>query len=175
MATAGVGDDIEDVCSRCGEGWHVVMAKLGERIAKVVCKRCGSQHNYRASDTTPAPAAAASATTATGGAPRRIVRRRAARVAAAAPVTPPPPFDPSVPPRGYSAKDSYRPGERIDHPAFGMGVVAGSPGPGKVDVAFPTGQRTLACAREGDLLSRPETGQQTVQYADRPPAKASGG
>ena len=50
MPTPGVGDDIEDVCSRCGDTWHVVMAKVGDRIAKVVCKRCGGQHGYRGPD-----------------------------------------------------------------------------------------------------------------------------
>jgi len=29
------------MCGRCGQVWHVVMAKMGDRIAKVVCKRCG--------------------------------------------------------------------------------------------------------------------------------------
>ena len=41
MPTPGVGEDIEALCGRCGQVWHVVMAKMGDRIAKVVCKRCG--------------------------------------------------------------------------------------------------------------------------------------
>ena len=53
MATPSVGSDIEDVCARCGENWHVVMAMVKEKIAKVVCKRCGSQHNYRGPDAAP--------------------------------------------------------------------------------------------------------------------------
>jgi len=44
MATPSVGEDIEALCGRCGQVWHVVMAKMGERIAKVVCKRCGGHH-----------------------------------------------------------------------------------------------------------------------------------
>ena len=47
MATPGVGQDIEAMCGRCGQVWHVVMAKMGDRIAKVVCKRCGGHHRYR--------------------------------------------------------------------------------------------------------------------------------
>src|SRR2546430_2166025 len=72
---------------------------------------------------------------------------------AAAPAAPE--FDPSKPPRAYSAQGTYLPGERIVHPSFGTGVVAGSPGPGKVDVVFPTGARTLACAKAASTLERP--------------------
>jgi hypothetical protein len=43
MSTPGVGEDIEDICTRCGDTWHVVMAKVGDRVAKVVCKLCGGQ------------------------------------------------------------------------------------------------------------------------------------
>ena len=46
MAPA-VGQDIEALCGRCGQVWHVVMAMMGDRIAKVVCKRCGGHHRYR--------------------------------------------------------------------------------------------------------------------------------
>src|SRR5437660_1773789 len=48
MATPAVGEDIEALCGRCGQVWHVVMAKMGDRIAKVVCKRCGGHHGRRA-------------------------------------------------------------------------------------------------------------------------------
>ena len=50
MATPGVGQDIDALCGKCGQVWHVVMAKMGDRIAKVVCKRCGGQHRYRNED-----------------------------------------------------------------------------------------------------------------------------
>jgi hypothetical protein len=66
-----------------------------------------------------------------------------------------PTFDPNKPPRGYSPKDAYRLGERLVHPSFGTGVVAGSPGPGKVEVHFPSGERTLACAKDTSTLERP--------------------
>ena len=35
MATQAVGEDIEALCGKCGQVWHVVMAKVGTRIAKV--------------------------------------------------------------------------------------------------------------------------------------------
>jgi hypothetical protein len=145
MATPGVGEDIEDICTRCGDTWHVVMAKIGDRVAKVVCKLCGSQHNYRGEKNAPP---------ATKNDWGRARRRRASRPAlAAAPV--PATFDPSKPPRGYSPKEVYHPGERVIHGTFGVGVVASAPGPGKVEVQFPGGARTLACAKTDARLERP--------------------
>ena len=162
MATPGVGQDIEDICTRCGDTWHVVMAKLGERVMKVVCKLCGSQHNYRGENN----GAPASSTSGSWGASRR--RRTTKRAV----VTPPPAptFDPSKPPRAYSPQASFAVGERIVHPSFGTGVVAGTPGPGKVDVVFPAGAKTLACAKTVSTLER-HVAASNVPIADRPPER----
>ena len=158
MATPGVGEDIEDICTRCGDTWHVVMAKLGDRVAKVVCKLCGSQHNYRGEK----PAAVPGAPSTWG----RTRRRRSSRVQVApAPATAI--FDPTKPPRGYSTKDAYLPGERVIHVTFGVGVVAAVPGPGKVDVQFPGGARTLACAKAASTLERP-VAVQSLAVPDSP-------
>ncbi len=164
-----IGDDIEDVCSRCGDTWHVIMAKIGERIAKVVCKRCGSQHNYRAGDSS-VPAQTPSSAKNAG---RRVFRRKPTRQSNAQSGNPPPPFDPSKPPRTYNHKEAYQPGERVDHPAFGVGVVSDNPGPGKLEVAFPTGHRTLACAKATSTLERPVA--VAVPISDRPPDGRSRG
>lgn len=163
MATAGVGQDIEDICTRCGDTWHVVVAKVGERVIKVVCKLCGSQHNYRGENT---GAAGASSTSGSWGASRR--RRTTKR---SVPTPPPAPtFDPSKPPRAYSAQGSFVAGERIVHPSFGTGVVAGTPGPGKIDVVFPAGARTLACSKAVSTLER-HVAASNVPIADRPPER----
>jgi hypothetical protein len=167
MATPGVGQDIEDICTRCGDTWHVVMAKVGERVAKVVCKLCGSQHNYRGESN--GAAATGSSSGSWGGARRRKTLKRTTPAAPAAPA-----FDPAKPPRAYAAQGSYAAGERIIHPSFGTGVVAGSPGPGKVDVVFPAGARTLACAKAASTLERPIAAS-NVPIADRPPGRADDG
>src|SRR5207245_1785873 len=82
MATPGVGQDIEDICTRCGDTWHVVMAKVGERVVKVVCKLCGSQHNYRG-ESNGAAAGSSSSSSSWGGARRRRTAKRAAPAAPA--------------------------------------------------------------------------------------------
>lgn len=158
MATPAVGEDIEDTCGRCGDTWHVVMAKMGERVVKVVCKRCGTQHNYRGNQNP--------VETKGGSGARRRTSTRRPSIADAAPVIPA--FDPDKPPRPYSARDSYAPGERVAHPSFGVGVVSGSPGPGKVDVVFSTGVRVLASAKETSTLERP-VHVKNVPISDRPP------
>ena len=152
MATPAVGEDIEALCGRCGQVWHVVMAKMGDRIAKVVCKRCGGHHGYRTREADGAEAAAPAASR--DG--KRVGRRgatRGARREAPPPLIPP--FDPTsrrarTPPRRASA-----PASALTHPAFGTGVVTGTPGPGSVEIAFPAGVRVLACAKAVSTLERP--------------------
>lgn len=166
MATEAVGEDIEALCGKCGTVWHVVMAKMGDKIAKVVCKRCGGHHLYRTEQSVEARA------TAAAGAGRGTTTRARSRVRTPtpAPQTPIPAFDPNKPPRTYAASQSYAPGERVTHPTFGGGVVTGSPGPGKVEIAFPAGRRVLASAKAVSTLERPSFVSH-VPIADRPPGK----
>jgi hypothetical protein len=167
MATQAVGEDIEALCGKCGEVWHVVMAKMGDRIAKVVCKRCNGQHLYRTTASVAAAALAAESGTRSGT--RRVLRSRTAEAPAALPL---PAFDPSKPPRAYAPAEAFGTGERVAHPKFGIGVVTGAPGPGKVEIAFPSGRRVLASARVASTLERPTLARH-VPIADRPPEKAS--
>jgi hypothetical protein len=159
MSTPAVGEDIEALCGRCGQVWHVVMAKMGDRIAKVVCKRCGGHHRYRTESDDSAEAPASDGR-------RSGVARRAVRPPPAPPIAIPP-FDPDKPPRPYAARDTYGAGDRVSHPSFGTGVVTGSPGPGKVEIAFPAGMRVLACAKAASTLARPVAVD--VPISDRPP------
>lgn len=139
--SAGVGADIESICTKCGDVWHVVVAKVGERIAKVQCKQCQSFHRYKPP-----------------GGPAAKVKGAAAPRARRAPAPPPPPSvapDLSRAVRRYGVSEAYMTGDRIQHPSFGLGVVQGSPGPGKMDVAFPGGNRILAQAKAAAGLTRP--------------------
>jgi len=162
MAPA-VGQDIEALCGRCGQVWHVVMAMMGDKIAKVVCKRCGGHHRYRREGETE------EAKTATPREGRRTgPGRRFSRQAASTPA-PLPTFDPNKPPRLYTAKDGYEPGDRVTHASFGTGIVTAVPAHGRVEVAFPAGPRVLACAKVASTLARPVA--VVVPIADRPPEK----
>ena len=161
------------MCGRCGQVWHVVMAKMGDRIAKVVCKRCGGHHRYRDENADTAAAAAAAAGGDAAARPRRPTfgsSRRSSRQARGETAPTAPPFDPSKPPRTYAPRDSYVAGERVAHPTFGVGVVSGSPGAGKVEVVFGSSARVLACAKETSTLARP-IAMQGLPLPDRPPTK----
>src|SRR5215470_12279493 len=113
--TAAVGADVEALCSKCGDVWHVVVAKVGEQIVKVQCKQCGGYHRYKSPHGAPA--------------------------ALKLPATNRPPKV-SKPPRPYRASDSYAVSERVEHPNFGQGVVELSE-QGKITVFFATGRRVL--------------------------------
>jgi hypothetical protein len=50
----------------------------------------------------------------------------------------------SRPIRLYKMTEAYEPGDRVEHPKFGQGVVELLSGPGKMTVFFEDGRRTLA-------------------------------
>lgn len=145
--SAGVGADVEALCSKCGDVWHVVVAKVGDQIAKVQCKECGAYHRYRSGDK---PAARSRSTAAPKPRVTRAPVERFEKPAVAA--------DLSRAVRRYSALERYAVGDRIDHPVFGQGVVEASPEPGKVTVFFAVGRKVLVQAKEAGAggLERPK-------------------
>lgn len=159
--TAAVGADIESLCSKCGDVWHVVVAKVGDKIARVLCKQCGKEHRHKP----PGAAVAAAAPRGGGGegegdegAPTAAVKKKRAPAKAKAVKEPEGPAiaaDLSKPVRPYRASEAFAPGERINHPTFGEGIAESSPGPGKIQVYFGSGRRILAQAKTESTLSRP--------------------
>src|SRR5690606_6382537 len=108
--TAPVGADVESICNKCGDVWHVVVAKVGSEIVKVQCKECGAYHRHRH----PSAVAARRSRSSSAG-----VRRTSSSSAAAAreqPATFTP--DPSLPVRPYSMRETFQAGEQISHPRF---------------------------------------------------------
>jgi hypothetical protein len=145
-----VGKDVEAACRKCGEVWHVIVAVEGGKITKVQCKECMAYHRYRPPegedrvDTEPKPKKAP-ATPRKATAPRSKAASSAKgggkRASHEEPLVEP---DLSRPIRLYKMTDSYEPGERVEHPKFGQGVVEVLSGPGKMTVFFEDGRRTLA-------------------------------
>jgi hypothetical protein len=144
--SAGVGADVEALCSKCGDVWHVVVAKVGDQIAKVQCKECGAYHRYRSGDKVPASKRASTS-------PRPKVARAPVERFEKPAVAP----DLTRAVRPYSAVERYAVGDRVDHKVFGQGVVEASPEPGKVTVFFAIGRKVLVQARDpGNVLERPK-------------------
>jgi hypothetical protein len=153
MATPPVGADIESICGKCGDVWHVVVAKVGDKVAKVLCKQCGAQHRHKpperpgAETATAAKAPKVKKARATGASAKKKASSKAA--SANEPMVN---FDPDKPVKPYKASELFAVGDRVSHPSFGTGVVELSPGPGKMQVFFPDGRRVLACAKAASTI-----------------------
>lgn len=153
-----VAADIESLCSKCGDVWHVVVAMDKGQVVKVQCKQCGGYHRYRPlkasqrgtvgptrrraeldADGNPVPNAAKT--------PREPRERSAgAKPPANAAMVP---ADLGKPAKPYRPREPFLVGERIDHPTFGTGVVEALPSPGKMQVFFPVGRKLLVCGTTG--------------------------
>ena len=128
-----VGSEIGSICGKCGDIWHIVIARDADRIVQVQCGECGARHRYR-----PPGGAAA------GGSARRVSKSSTSgsrpRKSDAPPVIE---ADPARPSRNFSPMDTYQAGDRMVHPTFGEGVVQATQGPTKVSVLFKAGTKLL--------------------------------
>ena len=142
-----VGGELEAWCTSCRQmKWHVIVALVAGRPAKVECHGCHKQHQYRA--TPPGTPAEGSA---------RSPRARASRPAAAA--APTDDLDAMIAGRGGEAR-AYSPNERFEvndvvrHPSFDVGVVTATPAPQKVEIAFRDGRKILLHDRGAAVPSK---------------------
>ncbi len=151
--SAAVGADVEALCSKCGDVWHVVVAKVGEQIVRVLCKECGGQHRYRSPHGAPKEKRSPPSMKERMNAPPRTA------AASKAPVErfekPAVAADLTKPVRQYAASLRYDVGERVEHPQFGQGVIELAE-PGKITVFFATGRRVLAQSKDGAASSKLE-------------------
>jgi hypothetical protein len=162
--SAGVGADVEALCSKCGDVWHVVVAKVGEAIVKVQCKECHGYHRYKS----PHATAPAKRTPSTPKAPRaaRAPVERFEKPAVAA--------DLSRAVRSYRASEQFEVGERIEHPSFGQGVIEIAE-PGKITVFFATGRRVLVQSKEGAVTGGAMPKPKPFDHSNTAGGKAVGG
>ena len=149
--SAAVGADVESLCSKCGDVWHVVVAKVGDT---------DRQGPVQAVRRVP-PLQVAARRAEVKKKPAYIVPRRSPRAAGRRPKAPVERFEkPAVaadltkPVRPYRASERFDVGDRVDHPSFGQGVVEVSE-PGKVTVFFAHGPSR---ARAGRRIGRDRTG-----------------
>ena len=121
-----LGDDVQTYCGRCKEErlHQVVALNNQQRIERVICRTCNSNHLYR--DRQAGSQERARRSTVKGTEQQSSVRATSA----------PEKW------RHYSSQEAYAEGELISHAKFGMGRVVASR-PGKVDVKFGSLVRTL--------------------------------
>ena len=134
-----VGSEVRSICRRCGDVWHIVIARVEGRIAKAECKQCGARHRYRPSDVEGAKSAP-SRSSAAGTAFPRTRSREVKQVVEA---------DRSRPSRAFRPSETYQVGDRIVHQSFGEGVVQVVKGATKIEILFAVGSKILVHGREG--------------------------
>ena len=130
-----IGADIESICRKCGDVWHVVVAKKADTIAKVECKQCGGIHRLKrpGGETMPKKATTKKKTT------KRVTKAKV-------PPGPEIPANPDKAPRGYHPRENFEPGDTVDHATFGQGIVQAVIGT-KMTVHFADGEKRLVQGR----------------------------
>jgi hypothetical protein len=123
---AKVGGEVDAFCTRCQLLLaHTVIAMVGAVPVKVECNTCRNEHRFRSAST--------------------IARRPASRPAKGGRTVS---FDELLSgqtgaPRRYAPTALFAAGDVLDHATFGRGFVSGVKDPGKVEVTFRAGVKTL--------------------------------
>jgi len=143
--TLTAGDEVESQCLKCKAVTnHTIMAVVEGKVAKVLCKLCGSRHNFRPAGkeqaaATRTPGARSRSGPATPSAPKKsrtearfddLLGRR--DIAAA---------------RDYDAGGTFKKDEIINHSRFGLGLITEVIKPNKIAVLFREGAKILICRR----------------------------
>lgn len=134
-----VGGDTLSFCSRCKmELAHVIVSMIDTRPAKVQCKTCKGQHNFKRGATT---ASRSSPASRIPGMAKKPVEKATVRVAEVwekkmsekklAPMVP------------YNVKAKFAVGDVIQHPNFGVGIVEEVKTNGKMAVLFREEEKIL--------------------------------
>ena len=135
-----LGDNIDSWCGKCHDILaHTIETLVKDKPARVQCNICKSQHSYKASepgrsrqprvpeaDSSVVPRAAKTAN-------RRYQTLLKGKDMADA--------------RSYSTKDTYSPGDVMDHPSFGFGIATAIKEGTKVEVLFENGPKVLVQGR----------------------------
>lgn len=160
------GGEVDSFCNKCKLTLaHTILALVGDKIARVQCNTCGSQHAFKsapgAASTAKVPRATTSRARASSAAPSKSVMSFEALLASK---------DASRA-RRYSPKDTYSVDDVIEHPTFGYGVVSAVRAD-KVDVIFKMDEKTLVHGRGGAPAERPSFSRPVPRggIADKPTA-----
>jgi hypothetical protein len=136
--TPKVGGDTLSYCTRCKmELAHVIVAMIDTKPAKVLCKTCRTQHNYRrTSESTGRTSASARSPRPTAKKSTSVIRvaelwekRLSQKQEGEA--------------KPYTVQKIFVLGDLLQHPKFGMGIVEEVKMNGKITVLFRDGERIL--------------------------------
>ena len=129
MAEAfALGNEVDSWCTKCREMHvhHIVSLGQNEKPARVRCKVCDGEHNYRPS---PPQTRRSSAGTRASTAKKRLVLALTDEQKAAA--------------TAYKISGLFKLGEVISHPTLGFGEIIEVRSPQRMMVLFDTAQKLL--------------------------------
>jgi hypothetical protein len=142
--TLAVGKELVCYCTRCKmDLGHTITSMMGGMPARVICRTCRSEHNYKPKKGIKEPGAVAPSRGVPGTTTRAPREARAEKTvpvevewlkqinASAGPV------------KGYAADQAFQAGDRISHPTFGEGIIQKLIFPNKIEVLFRADLKTL--------------------------------
>jgi hypothetical protein len=129
-----VGEDVVAYCTKCKKDLdHVIVALVGEKVKKVLCKTCEKEHVYKAPKGDKAPAK----------------KKTAAKKAKKKKLTPVEEWEMAMEQakdatvKAYAQDGSFGEGEKVDHSTFGQGLVVKLISPNKMEVIFEEGSKFM--------------------------------
>jgi len=129
MSKREPGGTIDSWCGKCKMILaHTIEAMVGSKPVRVHCNTCQSQHAYKASEP-------GKATPRAGSAARPVRYKNLLSNSNPAEA------------KAYSPKDTYRAGDVLQHPMFGVGVTTAVKDVSKIEVLFEAGTKTLVHGR----------------------------
>lgn len=132
------GGDCLAWCSKCKmELAHVIMSMVGPRPAKVICKTCRAQHNFKLAPGSATPLLRSARTGTRKTSEKAITikvselweKKMAERKSDAM--------------KPYNVQHTFIVGDVIQHPNFGVGLVEDVKSNGKMTVLFREDEKTL--------------------------------
>ena len=140
-----VGKELVSYCTRCKmDLGHTIMSMMGGTPARVICRTCKSEHNYKPKKGVKEPGTIAPSRGMPG------VSARASRASSETEKTVPVESEwmkqinaATRAAKPYAADQSFSAGDRILHPTFGEGIIQKQIFPNKIEVLFRNDLKTL--------------------------------
>ncbi len=121
---ASVGDNIDAYCLKCKLVLaHVVLFKVDGAVSRVKCKTCGAEHKYRPAAKQEAKTTRVAPTRKVAASKKPLVDGKKVADLALRWGEKSRTLSSDATMRPYSMKETYRAGEVIHHPTFGVGFV----------------------------------------------------
>ncbi len=143
-ASLAVGKELVSYCTRCKmDLGHTIVSMMGGMPARVICRTCKSEHNYKPKKGVTEPGAVAPSR-GSPGTSARAPREKTVEKTVPVEVEWMKQLNASTKAiKGYAANEFFDVGDRISHPTFGEGIIQKQIFPNKIEVLFRADLKTL--------------------------------